>query len=243
MSNGEDKVSEAITLIAPQLRPIINELIARANVSGDIAVDKMLDLYPPNSLKINHTERMALLSLAFVHRNKFAPKMTFTQRCEVLALHKWGVTRETLAKMYKVDRRTITHIYNPMSTHYKDVRNMAVGLGDKFIETYLTPEIIDKALAFRQVQEVKPQRNNKFAKAKAGVHVVRGKNCEYEHRVMIAWRELGGDIEIAGWYYRDLDSDYPENWFSVGNESMQTSQKCYTAMLNDITDRLPVNPT
>ena len=68
--------------------------------------------------------------------NKFGAKLDFTQRCEILALRHAGVTREVLADMYKVDRRTITHIYNPMSPHYKNVREQELRMGrDSFRDT------------------------------------------------------------------------------------------------------------
>jgi hypothetical protein len=142
--------------------------------------------------------------------------------------------------MYNIDRRTVTHICNPLSTHYKAVREMETGLGaDRFRETYLNDTIINKALAFRQETEQAPETNNKLAKGKAGVHVVRGKLCEHDHRVIIAWKNNDDpQIEVAGWYYKDLDGDFPDNWFCTGDESLKTSNACYVAMLHDITDKV-----
>jgi hypothetical protein len=190
---------------------------------------------------LSREERIALLTSLYSEKNKFAAKLTFEQRCEILALHRLGITREAVASMYNIDRRTVTHICNPLSKHYKKVREMEVGLGvDRFRETYLNDETINKALAFRQEAETVAEVNNKYAKGKAGVHVVKGKNCQMEHRVIIAWKDKEGDIEIAGWYYKDIDSDFPDNWFCTDNDSLKTSNACYVAMLTDITDKVEV---
>lgn len=181
-------------------------------------------------------ERFALLASINAGATKYAAKLSFDQRCEILALRHAGVRREVLAKMYGVDRRTITHIYNPLSPHYKNVRATEVGMGkEKFRETFVTDELLADALA-RSEPEAK---NNKFASKKAGLHVVRGTNCNYDHRVRIEWLEAGQhDVEEAGWYYCDLDSDFPTGWFTAGGpDSLKNSQSCFAAMLHDITDK------
>jgi hypothetical protein len=192
-----------------------------------------------DNASLSREERIALLSSLYSQKNKFAAKLTFEQRCEILALHRIGITREAVASMYNIDRRTVTHICNPLSKHYKKVREMETGLGtDRFRETYLNDETINKALAFRQEAEKSVEVNNKFAKTKAGVHVVKGKNCQLEHRVIVAWKDKDDDIEVPGWYYKDLDSDFPDNWFCTGDDSLKTSHACYVAMLSDITDKV-----
>jgi len=120
------------------------------------------------------------------------------------------------------------------------VREHEIGMGqERFRSMFLNDTIINRALAFRQDTEKEPQTNNRFTKAKEGIHVVKGVNCETEHRVVIGWR--GPDSEdVAGWYYRDLDSDFPDKWFCVSEESLRTSQACYIAMLKDITDKIMV---
>jgi len=67
---------------------------------------------------------------------------------------------------------------------------------------------------------------------------VRGKNCEQEHRIIIQWREKDDTLDAAGWYYKDLDGDFPDAWFCVGDESRKTSMACYAAMVNDIADKI-----
>lgn len=189
-------------------------------------------------------EGLALLDLLHAENNygKFAAKLTFAQRCEILALHRKGCTRELLAKLYKVDRRTVTHIHNPDSPHYKNVREEELRLGrDNFITKYLTLDV--QNAAFEMIEGQKNDvTNNKLANRKRGIHKVRNDFCDYDHRVIIGWVEPGDqdDVQVAGWYYKDMDSEWPDTWFSAGgSDSLKTSQACYNAMLGDISDKLP----
>src|SRR5688572_25368672 len=221
------KISDVVHVLDPDIRATINEIAHKLGANGETTVDQLLTLAKPSTGE----ERHALLSLSNWGSNKFAPKLSFPKRCEILALYRAGLTRESLSTMYGVDRRTITHIYNPMSPHYKNVREEEIRLGkDKFRNQYLSEEAWNRALAFRQEKD-KGEQNNKYAKAKEGIHIVRGKNCEYEHRVVIGWREKDETIEAAGWYYKDLDGDFPDNWFCTDDSSRRTSMSCYIAMM------------
>jgi len=232
--NNSVKVSEAIQALDPEVRAILTGILSKTGANGETTVSQLIGMAKPTT----GNERHALLSLCNWNSNKFAPKLSFAKRCEILALYRSGLSRESLAAMYKIDRRTVTHIYNPMSPHYKNVREMETGLGlDRFRETYLSEDTWNKALMFSQAKD-KGEQNNKYAKAKEGVHIVRGKNCLYEHRVIIRWREKDDVIDVPGWYYNDLDGDFPDKWFSVGDDSCRTSMACYVAMLQDITDKV-----
>jgi len=229
------KVSEVIENIGPESRVVIKDMIARAGANGEITIDQLLALYHHSNPNVTRDERLALVTLAYSNSGKFAPKLDFTRRCEVLALHRAGITNEAIAAMYGIDRRTVVHIYTERSPHYKKVREEEIGLGrERFQATYLTQDNLTKAQSYR---DTKQDMNNKYANRKAGVNVVRGPMCDLNHRVMIQWLEIDGDIEVAGWYYRDLDGDFPDKWFSCGDESLKTSQACYMAMLKDITDK------
>ena len=180
-------------------------------------------------------ERLALLASG--GSNKFAAKLTFTERCEILALRHAGVRREVLAEMYNVDRRTITHIYNPMSRHYANVREQETTMGrERFRDTYLSDDLLSEALTYVDEKKV-DDNNNPKANGKQGIHVVRGVMCKYDHRVAIKWVESG--VSEPGWYYCDLDGDFPDMWFAgSGDGALKTSQACFKAMLEDITDRM-----
>lgn len=233
------KVNEVIQYLEPDDQTTINAMISKAGMNGDATIEQLLAAYPHTNPNITRDERSALVSLVYKRPNRFAPKLTFANRCEILALHRKGVPREVLANMYAIDRRTVTHICTNSSPHYKNVRQEEVGLGHRFIEKYLTANLIDKAMAFNTVG-TKEVVNNKYAAHKRGIHTVRGPMCTYDHRVVIRWREPDGDVRIAGWYYCDLDGDYPDKWFCVGEESMRTSQACYNAALEDIADKINI---
>lgn len=175
--------------------------------------------------------------------NKFEPKLDFRQRCQILALYRKGCTREALAKLYNVDRRTITHIHNDKSPRYKNVREEELRLGrDNFMLQYLDADMLIKAAVFVAPIIGDKHENNRKANRMAGVHTAKNSMCDYDHRVIIQWVEKGEQdhIEVSGWYYRDLDSEWPEVWSSPhGVEgAKKTSQSCYNAMLEDISDKL-----
>jgi hypothetical protein len=210
-------------------------MVTRAGANGEITVNQLLDKYPNASKE----ERIALLSLAFTNDNKFAAKLDFRRRCEVLALARLGITREVIAEIYRVDRRTVTHITNPISPHYKLVKRELARIGwEKFRELYLEEEALNRALAYRSSKQADKVVNNKYANGKQGIHNVRGPMCSYDHRVAIGWQEPGGNIQVAGWYYRDLDGDMPDTWFCCDDNSLKNSSACYNAMVNDITDKM-----
>lgn len=232
--DDKTKVSEIVRSLDPDVQAIISEIVSRVGANGETTVDQLLHMVKPTTGR----ERHALLSMVYWDSNKFAPKLSFAKRCEVLALYRAGLRRESIAAMYNIDRRTVTHIYNPRSKHYKNVRAEEIGMGEeKFRSTYLSEDTWNKAIAFQQSKRGE-EHNNKYAKKMEGTHAVRGPNCEYEHRVIIQWKEINDKIDVAGWYYRDLDGDFPEDWFCVGDESRRTSMACYIAMLKDISDKV-----
>jgi hypothetical protein len=238
------KISEVLKSMDLEQSAILRGMLTREGISEDLEAEVVPTIF---SHRWNgpQTEKIAVaFFMGATNREtfgKFAPKLTQRQRCEVLALKILGHTREVMAKMYKVDRRTITHIYNPQSRHYHSVKEQLKMMGEKaFLAEYATPEVINRAM--EQQEAVRPEftGNNKFANARQGLHKVRGPNCSYDHRVYINWIEGGTEnVEVSGWYYRDLDSDFPDGWYSAGGpDSLKSSQACYVAMLSDITDKL-----
>jgi hypothetical protein len=197
---------------------------------------EMLDAlvkYPDWNKELSLDENKAVMSIIFPP-NKFGNKLTFEQRCEILALYRAGIQRELLAKIYGIDPRTVTHIYNAQSPHYKNVRQEEHNLGlVGFQKKYLNQSAQEKALMLQQMKQHDKPVNNKYSNTKAGLHIVRGAYCTYDHRVIIEWQN-------EGWYYRDLDGDMPEQWFLAGGDeaSCRTSQACFAAMLKEITDKL-----
>src|SRR4051812_40118656 len=204
--NYSYKVTDVLESLDPETRGVIKTLAEKTG-DKDVTIRGLI-----SSGASNRSESMALLALLRSEASRFAPKLSFQRRCEILALYKRGIPRETLARLYGVDRRTVTHIYNPLSPHYKNVRDHYVGLGEEqFFNTYLTEEVMNRALIFHNENTEAPA-NSKHAKQKAGLHYIRGHNCEHNHRVKIEWRNSDAIIETAGWYYCDLDGDFPDKW-------------------------------
>ena len=234
-------LKELFEVANPEHVEVIKEMAAKAAIPDTGNVGDLLEAYRLGSElfdSMTHQSKLAMLSVMTMNRDKFAAKLSFDQRCQILALHRIGIVREDLAKMYGVDRRTVGFIYNQHSSHYRNVRAEENKIGiHAFRDRYLTTEIINRALAYRQAKESNVEtKNNKSASKRAGLHIVRGKMCTYDHRVTIAWRDDAE--EGSGWYYRDLDSDFSDVWISAGDESMRTSDNCYKAMLNNIYDKL-----
>lgn len=183
----------------------------------------------------------SISALNFGPTGKYASKLDFDQRCEILALYRTGVGRAALAAAYKLDRRTITHIYNPQSPHYRNVREEERKLGtEQFMRKYITENGLSRLKGVTpapsegpKVTKLMPRRQ---ATSKSGVHVVKTDATSYEHRIQIGWRENGVDSAGAGWYYRDADGADPEAWLHNGDDSRVTSKACYEAVLENLVD-------
>lgn len=166
---------------------------------------------------------------------KFEAKLTDDERCAVLGLVKSNVHVQLVADAFAVDRRTVSHIANPSSAHYRKTRSRYNELGhDEFVARYVTPDVVSRVKAARpaEVATAAPGSSAPFnvrAKGKAGFHSVQPEQCNYPHRVEIA-------VQENGWCYRDLDSADAETWLHNGDASRATSQACYAALLANITD-------
>lgn len=171
-------------------------------------------------------------------QGKFAPKLTYEQRCEVLALHHLGVPRNVLVESYGIDRRTIAHIISKNSIHYRNVRAKFAELGkDAFMQKYLNEGVKARiAGAIKKIETPLPAAPNKNASKFEGVHVVQNAFMTTAHRIIIRWCEAGIDTPVAGWYYRDADGAEPNRWFSNGEESMMNSKACLEAVRENLTD-------
>ena len=233
-------VKEAVKHMHADYVSVLRVMVDREKLSEDLSVDEVVERLRG---KINsRTEEVSIAALLGAASrciaNKFARKLDFSQMCEVLALHRMGYNNELLSKVYGVNRRTVTHMYNPRSKHYRSVREAEKEVGQlNFAETYATPEAVAAMEAAKAT--VNGEVNNKLANGKAGIHMLRGPMCDYDHRVEIKWVEGGThNVKDSGWYYRDFDSEWPEDFFHCGPESMKSSQACYTAAIIDISDKL-----
>lgn len=239
-------VHEFMADLTPEHRQVVEGMLAKASISNNSSLEEALDTLQlqSNYERLGYNEKLLMIAMWSDRKSKWASKLTFDQRCQILALHRAGITRDLLATAFGVDRRTISHIYNEGSAHYKSVRDEEKNLGrDAFINKYAGLGTMDHLLAFRQIKEKVPEKNNPEASRRSGPHTVRGKFCETPHRVFIAWKEVGDrmsdtdQIEVAGWYYNDLDGNFPNVWQFSDDKSRSTSDCCYRAMLDNLVDK------
>lgn len=174
-------------------------------------------------------------------RDKFQPKLEYNERCAILALVKAQVSRPLVSLVFDIDRRTIGHIVNSHSAHYKNVRAEFEKMGEldfakKYVTEKVTQRVAEQAKTFRAVarEEVAaaPNAPSPRAAKKKGLHTVTPEQCAYSHRIDIQWM----DEPEPGWYYRDLDTSTPDDWLHNGDESRKTSQACYTEAVANLTD-------
>lgn len=239
--NNDITIATIISHMHPYFRDTFKSMLASKGASEDLPSGEIPKLFPKEN-DLPRDESLALIAFyggwSRQNSTKFAPKLDFKQRCEIYALSILGFDREVLAKVYGVDRRTITHICNAKSPHYKNVRVEALSMGENnFINSYATEDVKKIALMHRDQDKT---GNNRYASGKMGLHMMRNDMCKYDHRVQILWVEGGtNNVKESGWYYRDLDSEWPDDFFHCGPDSMKTSQACFTAASADISDKLP----
>ena len=185
----------------------------------------------------------SISALKLKPHGRFSPKLDFDQRCEILALFRTGVGRAVLAEAYGLDRRTVTHIYNRASPHYRNVRAEEQKLGkEEFMKKYITENGLNKLKAATErmpkppVEEPKGPRANRNSRKFAGVHKVKNDNVAFEHRIIVSWQEATLDNAGAGWYYQDADGSQPNDWLHNGDESRMSSKACIDAVRANLFD-------
>jgi hypothetical protein len=233
------KVTDVIHLMHPTYKPILEEMMAREGMNGETTVSQIYAYFTPDKVKTSD-ERIAIGALGGAvskfGANKFGAKLDLTRQCEIIALYKLGYNVELLSKAYGINRKTVTHMYSPLSVKYKVPKQQLKEMGeDSFIKTYATEEVINR------VDKLRPQiqgGNTRMADGKKGIHLVQNKNCTFRHRVEIRWREADSFAETSGWYYKDMDGDFPEAWLRGDDESLKNSQACYNNMMKSIEDPL-----
>ena len=230
------KLKDVFTDLAPEFQSVISGMITELGKDQEtITVGETLKLKP--IAEMPWEEKRATLALMGVNNGKYVAKLDHDKRCQVLALYRMGITREALAAMFNINARTVGHIYNKDSVHYKLVRAEEQALGtEKFIQKHTNDDLFNRAMSYRQTAENEAIKNNKYAKGKEGVHQVRPASCNHVHTVVIRWRDEDGD-NPAGWYYQDRDGDFPNEWLSSGEESLRTSMDCFRGLLRNITDK------
>lgn len=165
----------------------------------------------------------------------FAPKLNHEERCGILALHILGVKTDVLALAFSLNRRTVTHLVNPQSNHYRPARAERKRMGDAdFIAKYATEDLRRRVIDVANRPELRPVKPNQMERRKAGIQVVKPDQCSYSHRLEIKYL---ADRDPPGWYYRDMDSkSSPDEWFHNGDASLASSQNCLALAEANLTD-------
>jgi len=177
---------------------------------------------------------------------KFEAKLTFAERCAVLACLVNGVNRNLLAHVFGINRRTVSHIGNPKSVHYKSVRDELIGLGkEEFTTKYITEDVQDRIAASenklivqikdREAAEIDDniRTPSRMRNKHRGTHVRIPEGGTYSHRIQIEW-VVGFYGE--GWYYKDFDGPFPEKWLHTGPESILSSTAALKGIEAELTD-------
>lgn len=191
---------------------------------------------------IKHPSERIPAELLKTNDGKFKPKLDEHDRLRALASVRSGIKKDIVAAAFGIDRRTISHMTNPFSPHYKALREKELVMGpnafilEYFDETAL--ERIKKATLPPKdgvVDDGIPKPNAR-SKAKAGVNVVKPDQCKYNHRIHIAFRHQGDYCNATGWWYQDMDGPDPTEWYRGDDASLMTSNACLNAAMEAIYD-------
>lgn len=177
---------------------------------------------------------------------KFKPKLDVLNRYRALAAVRSGIKKEIVAAAFGIDRRTISHMTNPQSKHYKSTREKELSMGTKaFVQEYFDEWTLQKIL-LTDLSKIQPSgsvsqddgtpKPNPRAKSKAGINVVKPEQCKYNHRVDVKFFEAGKGQHQEGWWYRDMDGPNPDEWCRGDDGSLMTSQDCLRAAEESIYD-------
>ena len=183
---------------------------------------------------------------------RFSAKLNFAERCSILAAYMSGVNRRLLSVAFGINRRTITHIYNAHSPHYKEVRAEAERLGrEEFIRTYLTEDVAMKLKESERDKKAQilmglnDKEESKLAHHLAkpsprknrdeGYHVLHPEHCQYSHRVHIMWAD---GYFGEGWYFKDLDGAFPTEWMHSGEDSILSSTTALSGAKIEVQDKI-----
>jgi hypothetical protein len=158
---------------------------------------------------------------------RFVAKLSYDDRCAVLALITARVRRDVVARAFGINKRTVTHFMR--GDKYKRVKADQLGMGvDAFATKYITEDVT------RRVNEamgsVPAQDPNKRKNQMEGHHTIDNEYLSAPRSIDIRYREDGAIG--PGWYF-SVDG---ATWLHNGPESIETSKTCYEAAKENLTD-------
>src|SRR4051794_36668222 len=106
-------LSELLEETHPDHVTLLKGMAAQAAVPLGGTLNDLRKAYIGTELgkKASLEEWQALMKLVKIEQHppgKFAQKLTFQERCQILALHRLGTSRNQLAKMFHIDRKTVS---------------------------------------------------------------------------------------------------------------------------------------
>lgn len=164
---------------------------------------------------------------AMKQASNLAPKLTFAERCSVLACIRKEVSTRVIAAAFGINRRTVTHLSQAFRG-YQKVHDEEMAMGqDAFVQKYMTEEVIARINKTADAPETKQGYSeydatagsragapSRRASGMAGVNFIRPVGSDVAHRINVSWLEENTAVDHngpfnhpAGWYWCDLDSE------------------------------------
>lgn len=173
---------------------------------------------------------------------RFAPKLSFEQRCFALCLRLEGASWPAIAAYFNVHRRTMEAIEKGPA--YKNVRDTYYHLGkDAFVEKYLDKDLMDNYLKFLKTDAVKDSTKstgkqgddpslpnwyaNPTAKGRAGENRVRNVVTGEPTTVSIDWQDSRGIDLKPGWYWSIPGEDGDPRPYSTSALALDASKRIW----------------
>jgi hypothetical protein len=192
----------------------------------------------------------------YAENSKYAPKMTFEERCQALAAYKAGIVKQYIATTFGINVSTLGYIIQPHSKLYRKVRKEYEDLGhERFLAQYYTSSVRERIeRATHDWKATIPAKDYDSVKQRfepTGEPDPRARKMEGRHTM--AWQSVGTvyiaiayvdapipanttpdvDTERApGWYvYLDPKSPAYADWMHEGpfglEEDRRTSTSAY----------------
>lgn len=168
---------------------------------------------------------------------KYKPKLSFDERCAILALYHYGMKKDIIADVFSVDRRTVSHVTNTQSIHYRNVREERVDCGgDDFFTKYVTEDVHKKIIGYKERKDAEPVPTkveeppleagmpNQRMHQKKGLHSVTGAISGERRNIEVYWNNALEDN--TGWFWHNLDEPDVEMRGPFG--PFETSMKAFT---------------